>query len=174
MTSNTPVADAAVPTIDYAAGSTMTRYRWIICALLFLATTINYVDRQILSLLKPILDSQLGWTRTQFGLINSAFQAAYGTSVIFFGWYVDRFGAKKGYTLSIGAWSLAALAHAAVNSIGGFFGARIALGLGEGGNSPRPSRPPRNGSPSASGPLRPACSTAAPTSARSWRPPSCR
>ena len=136
MTSNTPVADAAVPTIDYAAGSAMTRYRWIICALLFLATTINYVDRQILSLLKPILDSQLGWTRTQFGLINSAFQAAYGTSVIFFGWYVDRFGAKKGYTLSIGAWSLAALAHAAVNSIGGFFGARIALGLGEGGNFP--------------------------------------
>jgi len=136
MTSNTPVADAAVPPIDYAAASAMTRYRWVICALLFLATTINYVDRQILSLLKPILDQQLHWTDTQFGAINSAFQAAYGTSVIFFGWYVDRFGAKKGYTLSIAAWSLAALAHALVNSIGGFFSVRVALGLGEGGNFP--------------------------------------
>lgn len=114
----------------------MTRYRWVICALLFFATTINYIDRQILSLLKPILDSQLHWTSTQFGLINSAFQASYGVSLIVFGWLIDRYGTKKGYALSIGAWSLAAIAHALVHSIGGFFGARIALGLGEGGNFP--------------------------------------
>jgi ACS family hexuronate transporter-like MFS transporter len=113
-----------------------TRYRWVICALLFFATTINYVDRQILALLKPILDQQLGWTRTQFGAINSAFQAAYGLSLFLFGWFIDKFGTKIGYTLSIGLWSLAAISHALVNSVAGFFGARIALGLGEGGNFP--------------------------------------
>jgi ACS family hexuronate transporter-like MFS transporter len=119
-----------------SVSETITRYRWVICGLLFCATTINYVDRQILSLLKPILDSKLGWTDTQFGAINSVFQASYGLSVFFFGWYVDRFGAKLGYALSIGAWSLAAISHALVNTVGGFFGARIALGLGEGGNFP--------------------------------------
>jgi MFS transporter, ACS family, hexuronate transporter len=118
------------------SNSPQTKYRWVICGLLFFATTINYVDRQILSLLKPILDEQLGWTSTQFGAINSAFQAAYGVSLFFFGWFIDKFGTKVGYAVSIGAWSLAALAHALVNSIGGFFGARIALGLGEGGNFP--------------------------------------
>ena len=116
--------------------SLQTKYRWVICGLLFFATTINYVDRQILSLLKPVLDEQLGWTSTQFGAINSAFQAAYGVSLFFFGWFIDKFGTKIGYAVSIGAWSLAAVAHALVNSIGGFFGARIALGLGEGGNFP--------------------------------------
>jgi len=119
------------PTISPA-----TRYRWVICALLFFATTINYIDRQILSLLKPMLDQQLGWTSTQFGEINSAFQASYGISLLAFGWFIDRFGTKLGYAASIGAWSLAAMGHALVNSIGGFFGARIALGLGEGGNFP--------------------------------------
>jgi ACS family hexuronate transporter-like MFS transporter len=118
------------------ATETITRFRWVICALLFFATTINYIDRQILSLLKPILDSQLGWTSTQFGAINSAFQASYAVSLIFFGWFIDRFGTKRGYAVSIGAWSLAAIGHALVSSIGGFFGARIALGLGEGGNFP--------------------------------------
>ena len=116
--------------------ASQTKYRWVICALLFFATTINYIDRQILSLLKPILDEQLGWTSTQFGAINSAFQAAYGVSLFFFGWFIDKFGTKIGYAASIAAWSLAAMGHALVNSIGGFFGARIALGLGEGGNFP--------------------------------------
>jgi MFS transporter, ACS family, hexuronate transporter len=113
-----------------------TKYRWVICALLFFATTVNYIDRQILSLLKPILDEQLGWTSTQFGAINSAFQASYGVSLFLFGWFIDKYGTKLGYAVSIGAWSVAAMAHALVNSIGGFFGARIALGLGEGGNFP--------------------------------------
>jgi ACS family hexuronate transporter-like MFS transporter len=113
-----------------------TRYRWVICALLFFATTINYIDRQILSLLKPILDGELGWTSTQFGAINSAFQAAYGASLFFFGWFIDRHGTRIGYAVSIFVWSLAAAGHALVFSIGGFFAARIALGLGEGGNFP--------------------------------------
>jgi len=113
-----------------------TRFRWAICLLLFFATTINYVDRQILSLLKPLLDDELGWTSTQFGAINSAFQAAYGISLFGFGWFIDRYGTKIGYTVSIFAWSLAAIGHALVFTIPGFFVARIALGLGEGGNFP--------------------------------------
>lgn len=113
-----------------------TRFRWIICLLLLFATTINYVDRQILSLLKPLLDEEIGWTSTQFGAINSAFQAAYGISLFGFGWFIDRYGTKIGYTVSIFAWSLAAIGHALVFTIPGFFVARIALGLGEGGNFP--------------------------------------
>jgi len=112
------------------------RYRWLVCALLFFATTINYVDRQILSLLKPILDTELGWTNEQFGNVNAAFQGAYAIGLLLFGAFVDRYGTKIGYAVSIAAWSLAALGHALVGSVGGFFGARIALGLGEGGNFP--------------------------------------
>jgi MFS transporter, ACS family, hexuronate transporter len=114
----------------------MTNYRWTICALLFFATTINYIDRQILSLIKPILDEELGWTNKEFGIVNSAFQAAYGIGLIGFGWFVDRFGTKIGYAVSIAAWSLAAIGHAMVGSVKGFMFARIALGLGEGGNFP--------------------------------------
>jgi ACS family hexuronate transporter-like MFS transporter len=111
-------------------------YRWVVCGLLFFATTINYIDRQILSLLKPILDEQLHWTSTQFGAVNSAFQAAYGVSLFLFGWFIDKYGTKIGYAVSIAAWSLAALCHALVFSIPGFFIARVALGVGEGGNFP--------------------------------------
>jgi len=111
-------------------------YRWVICALLFFATTVNYIDRQILSLLKPILDEEMHWTNEQFGLINSAFQGAYGIGLLIFGWFIDRFGTKIGYGVSIAAWSVAAIGHAFVSSITGFLGARIALGLGEGGNFP--------------------------------------
>jgi ACS family hexuronate transporter-like MFS transporter len=114
----------------------MGRYRWLICALLFFATTINYVDRQILSLLKPILDLELHWSNEQFGQVNAAFQAAYALGLLGFGALIDRFGTRAGYALSITAWSLAAIGHALVGSVGGFFAARVALGLGEGGNFP--------------------------------------
>ena len=119
-----------------ASASAIGRYRWWICFLLFLATTINYVDRQILALLKPILDVELGWTNTQYGNVNAVFQGAYAVSLLFFGWFVDKFGSKVGYAVSIFAWSIAALGHALVGSVRGFFLARIALGLGEGGNFP--------------------------------------
>jgi ACS family hexuronate transporter-like MFS transporter len=112
------------------------RYRWLICALLFFATTVNYIDRQILSLIKLDLDKELGWTNAQFGAVNSAFQGAYALGLLTFGYLVDRFGTKIGYAVSIAAWSLAAMGHAAVGSVSGFFQARIALGLGEGGNFP--------------------------------------
>jgi ACS family hexuronate transporter-like MFS transporter len=112
------------------------RYRWLVCSLLFFATTVNYIDRQILSLLKPMLDQELHWTNAQFGEVNAAFQAAYAVGLLVFGKLIDRFGTKLGYAVSIAAWSLAAMAHAAASSVAGFALARSALGLGEGGNFP--------------------------------------
>ena len=111
-------------------------HRWVILALLFFATTINYIDRQILALLKPMLDAELGWTNEQYGYVNSAFQAAYAFGLVGFGWFIDRFGVKVGYAVSIFAWSAAAAAHALVGSVSGFRWARVALGVGEGGNFP--------------------------------------
>jgi MFS transporter, ACS family, hexuronate transporter len=111
-------------------------YRWVVCALLFFATTINYIDRQILSLIKPILDEQLQWSNEEFGMVNSAFQGAYGIGLLIFGWFIDKYGTKIGYAVSIAAWSVAAIGHSLVATVGGFFAARIALGLGEGGNFP--------------------------------------
>jgi ACS family hexuronate transporter-like MFS transporter len=114
----------------------MTNVRWVVCALLFFATTINYIDRQILALIKEFLDQELLWTNEQFGLVNSAFQGAYAVGLLGFGWLVDRYGTKIGYALSITMWSVAAMGHALVGSIGGFFAARVALGVSEGGNFP--------------------------------------
>ncbi len=111
-------------------------YRWTICTLLFLATTINYVDRQILSLVKPILDVELGWSNEEFGIVNAVFQGAYGFGLWFFGWFVDRYGAKVGYAVSIIAWSLAAMGHSIVSTVTGFMIARASLGVSEGGNFP--------------------------------------
>ncbi len=122
----------ASPQISTAVG----KYRWVVCALLFFATTVIYIDRQILSLIKPILDEQLKWTNEDFGLVNAAFQGAYGISLLAFGWFVDRFGTKIGYAVTITAWAIAACAHALVGSVGGFLAARLSLGLGEGGNFP--------------------------------------
>jgi ACS family hexuronate transporter-like MFS transporter len=114
----------------------VSRVRWVICGLLFLATTINYIDRQILALIKELLDRELGWTNEQFGLVNSAFQGAYAVGLLLFGWFIDKYGTKIGYALSITMWSLSAMAHALVGSVGGFFTARVALGVSEGGNFP--------------------------------------
>jgi MFS transporter, ACS family, hexuronate transporter len=125
-------ASATAPETGWFHGN----YRWVVCALLFFATTVNYIDRQILSLLKPLLDEQLHWTNEQFGLVNSAFQGAYGLAMLFFGMFIDKYGTKIGYAVSIIGWSVAAIAHAFVASVGGFFGARIALGIAESGNFP--------------------------------------
>jgi ACS family hexuronate transporter-like MFS transporter len=118
------------------AGRESGNYRWVVCALLFFATTVNYIDRQILSLLKPILDDQLKWSNEEFGMINGAFQAAYGVSMLLFGWFIDKYGTKIGYAVSIAVWSIAAAGHALVSSVGGFLAARVCLGLGEAGNFP--------------------------------------
>src|SRR5271156_6211578 len=96
-------------------------YRWVICGLLFFATTINYTDRQILGLCKGMIGNELHWTDTDYGLVNSAFQFAYGFGMLAFGWFVDRFGTKIGFSISIIAWSIAAGAYWFVRSITGFF-----------------------------------------------------
>jgi MFS transporter, ACS family, aldohexuronate transporter len=111
-------------------------YRWIICALLFFATTINYVDRTVLGVLEPELQKQFGWTATQYGDINSAFNLAYAIGFLFAGWMMDKIGTRWGYSISLAIWSLAAAAHALAGSIGGFAAARFALGVGESGNFP--------------------------------------
>lgn len=111
-------------------------FRWTVCSLLFIATTINYVDRQILSLVKPILDVELGWSNEEFGIVNAVFQGAYGFGLLFFGWFVDRYGAKVGYAVSIVAWSFAAMGHSVVSTVTGFMIARATLGVSEGGNFP--------------------------------------
>jgi ACS family hexuronate transporter-like MFS transporter len=112
------------------------RYRWFVCALLFLATTINYTDRQILSLIKPILDERMHWTNADFGWVNSAFQGAYALSQLAFGWFIDAFGTKLGYAISVAAWSVAAFCHVFATNLRGFFLARAGLGAAEGGNFP--------------------------------------
>ena len=111
-------------------------YRWVICALLFFATTINYIDRQILGILKPELQSSLGWDETDFANIVFWFQAAYAAGFLLSGRLVDRIGSRIGLTLSVVAWSVAEMAHALVRSVTGFCGARFGLGLAEGGNFP--------------------------------------
>ena len=135
-TTSLPPPGVQRPSAMSGIGTSAGRYRWTVCALLFFATTINYIDRQILALLKPMLDVQIGWTNEQFGLVNSAFQGAYGIGLLVFGWFIDRYGTKIGYAVSIAAWSVAAIGHSLVGSVVGFTYARIALGLGEGGNFP--------------------------------------
>jgi ACS family hexuronate transporter-like MFS transporter len=112
------------------------RYRWVVCALLFFATTVNYIDRQILALIKEFLDAELGWSNETFGWVNGAFQLSYAVGLLVFGWFVDRFGTKIGYATSIVLWSLSAIGHSLVGSVNGFFAARVALGVSEGGNFP--------------------------------------
>ena len=111
-------------------------YRWTICALLFFGTTMNYVDRQVLGLLAPELQTKIGWTEVQYGYIVTAFQAAYALGLLLMGRLIDLIGTRVGYALSIGIWSLSAAAHALARTPLGFGAARFALGLGEAGNFP--------------------------------------
>ena len=111
-------------------------FRWVICALLFFATTINYVDRSILSVLSPILKDKIHWSDKNYGDINAAFAAAYAIGLLLAGRLIDRFGTRIGYTVALVLWSLASIAHAFVHSVFGFGLARVALGLAEAGNFP--------------------------------------
>jgi len=112
------------------------RRRWIVCGLLFAATAINYIDRQIIGVLKPTLQGEFGWTETDYGMIVFWFQTAYALGYLGFGRLVDRIGAKAGYTLAVVVWTAAHMAHAAAGSLNGFILSRFALGLGESGNFP--------------------------------------
>ena len=112
------------------------RYRWRVCALLLAATTLNYIDRQVLGVLAPFLQNQIGWNEIEYGYIVTAFQCAYAIGLLCAGAIIDRFGTRIGYALSIGIWSLAAMSHTLAASVLGFALARFALGLGEAGNFP--------------------------------------
>jgi len=111
-------------------------YRWTICALLFFATTINYIDRQVLGILAPDLQRIIGWSESQYGYIVTAFQTAYAIGLLLFGRFIDRYGTRVGYVVAISVWSVAAMAHAAARTAFGFGLARFTLGLGESGNFP--------------------------------------
>lgn len=112
------------------------KYRWTICSLLFVATTINYIDRQVLGILAPDLQRAIGWSEVEYGYIVVAFQAAYALGLPLFGRFIDRFGTKLGYTVSILGWSIAAMAHALASSALSFGIARALLGITEAGNFP--------------------------------------
>ena len=111
-------------------------YRWLIVSLLFFATTINYIDRQIIGLLKPILEKEFNWSETDFAHIVMAFTAAYAIGLLLAGRLIDKTGTRIGYSISIIIWSIAGMFHALAKSVTGFSIARIGLGLGEAGNFP--------------------------------------
>ena len=110
--------------------------RWTICGLLFVATTLNYMDRQILGVLAPLLEKEIGWSELQYGMIVSSFQAAYALGFILSGRFIDLVGCKIGLGLAVLLWSFAAMAHAGARTIQHFACARFALGLAESGNFP--------------------------------------
>jgi len=112
------------------------RLRWSICALLFFATTINYVDRQVIGILSKDLQATFHWTEIDYGNIVAAFNAAYALGLLLAGRLIDRFGTKIGYATALTLWSFAAMAHALARSAFGFGIARAALGFGEAGNLP--------------------------------------
>lgn len=111
-------------------------YRWRIIALLFFATTINYIDRQVIGILKPFIASDLGWNEADYGYIVTAFQVAYAIGLITTGRFLDKFGTRIGYLWAIVVWSLSGIAHAAARGVVSFAAARFALGIGESANFP--------------------------------------
>jgi len=111
-------------------------YRWTICALIFMATTINYLDRAVISLLKSNLTDEFHWNDGDYANIEIAFKVAYSVGLLFAGRLIDRLGTKMGYFFSTFLWSVSAVLHAAVNSTMGFNIVRSALGLSEAGNFP--------------------------------------
>lgn len=123
-------------TVAGSATVKQSNYRWVIVALLFFATTINYLDRQVISLLKPILEKEFSWTESDYANIVTVFTFFYGSSTLLAGYIIDRIGTKLGYIGSILVWSLAAMGHALAGSTFGFMIARAFLGIGEAGNFP--------------------------------------
>ena len=138
-----------------ATAARVGRYRWWICALLFFASAINYIDRQVVGILKPTLQQEFGWSEVDYGYIVMSFQIAYAIGLVSAGRLIDRIGTRSGFAIAIVVWSVAAMAHAGVlaygpaaaallgagglavsSSVAGFIAARFALGLGEAANFP--------------------------------------
>ena len=118
------------------AAETTSNARWLICALLFFAASVNYMDRQVIGLLKPTLQGQFGWTEIGYSNIIFAFTMAYGIGSLFIGKLIDRLGTRVGFSLAVLFWSISAMAHAAAGSILQFAAARVSLGIGEAGSFP--------------------------------------
>ena len=111
-------------------------YRWTIVALLFGATTVNYIDRQVIGILAPTLTRELHWSETDYSTIISWWTAAYACGLLFMGRVMDRFGVRRGFAAAVTTWSLAAMSHALARTVAGFSAARAFLGLAESGNFP--------------------------------------
>ena len=116
------------------------RVRWLVCALLFFAATVNYMDRQVIGLLKPTLQAELGWTEIGYSNIVLAFTMSYGIGSLVVGKLIDRLGTRIGFALAVLFWSISAMAHAAATSILQFAAARFSLGIGEAGSFRRRRR----------------------------------
>lgn len=110
--------------------------RWLILGLIVAATALNYVDRQLIALVKPLLQATFHWSDLDYADVVSAFQLSVAAACLLAGWVIDRIGLRLGYALSVGAWSLAGMAQAVAASMGGFLSARVALGIAEAGNTP--------------------------------------
>jgi ACS family hexuronate transporter-like MFS transporter len=128
------VASAAQPQV--VSSSSVGYFRWVICALLLFGTTKNYMDRQVLGVLKTTLQHDLGWNEIDYSNIVFAFQAAYALGMLAVGGLIDRLGTRLGFALAMVFWSVASMGHAACNSLTSFYLARFSLGLGEAGNFP--------------------------------------
>lgn len=113
-----------------------TNYRWLVCLLLFVITTINYMDRNVLGVLKPTIQGDLHFSETDFGNIVFWFSLAYAVGYAGMGWFTDKVGIKWGLAIAAIVWCVASTGHGLVGSVTGFIFARIVLGLGEGGNFP--------------------------------------
>ncbi len=111
-------------------------YRWGIVVLLFFATTINYIDRQVIGLLKPYISDELGWSEADYGYIVAAFQVAYAIGLITTGKILDKVGTRMGYLWAMVIWSIAGMVHAGARSVAGFAAARFTLGIGQAANFP--------------------------------------
>lgn len=139
MTSASDIASAALDAPEAAIQAVPKprgRVRWMICALLFAAVVLSYIDRLVLGVLKPQLEVLYGWTNTGYGDITGYFQVCYGLGFLGFGWLIDRIGPKFGYMLAMGSWTLGHFAQTLVTSTTGFVIARIPLALGEAGTYP--------------------------------------
>src|SRR5271154_3951221 len=146
MPAENPIAEARIrDRMEDSAGTANSRvrigmlagrFRWVICGLLFLGVTKNYMDRQVLGVLKGPLQHEFGWTEIDYGNLVFAFQAAYAAGMLCLGRLIDRLGTRTGYALAMVFWSLASMAHAFASSLTGFIAARCALGFGEAGVFP--------------------------------------
>jgi len=121
---------------DLGMASAVGRFRWVICSLLLFGATKNYMDRQVLGVLKTTLQHDLGWNEIDYSNVVFAFQFAYAVGMLGIGRLIDRLGTRRGYSLAMILWSLASMAHGIASSLAGFIVARSALGLGESGVFP--------------------------------------